>query len=508
MKKYHLPNFKDLDSPDRFDRLVDVFVDAKTAKILPARQDSLKTSPRIHIEQSRVLSMRNRLFALGYLDKNQENPIFDETLKTAILEFQEDAMLKATGSIDPLTWQAILELTNLESTISLERWYHAEMPLPVLEKAIYWRLFIFGFLADPFQPRNRRVEKAMADFQEVIWRLKIKTTAFDDLFSKQSVAILFDLDQLLETVSKAWINDQFQLKEVDRQNRSDRKFNNFLGCLAKVELELYGYDVQLNGKNDLKTPRNKKKSAPRYTLFRALMQFWQDTGSDKQSAWSNAQQIDGRLFIEFIQILKNPEALQQDSPSEHLYNMLIQEDESLLKKVWNHIQNIGHKIWDGIKRAWSWLFHKVAKVVKKTTHWIKNLGKLALHFAQQAFPIINSMMEAVKDTVSILSHRTFPNSNPASLSIRHDLDFDFTFFYNQSADKATYQPLLKDFQNKSTIFGLGIEIMANLIDILIDIGQKLVLGLGLSWFGFIISLVHSVKSLRELGLMTEAVTTK
>ena len=143
-------------------------------------------------------------------------------------------------------------------------------------------------------------------------------------------------------------------------------------------------------------------------------------------------------------------------------------------------------------------------MVKKTANWIKNISKLAFHFASQAFPVMDSLIIAVKETVSVLVHRIFPGSNPAILSIRHDLDFDFTFFYNQSVEAATYQPLLTKFQNKASIFQIGIEIMANLIDMLIEIGRKLISG-AVGWLRFIIALVHSIKQLRQLGLLVERI---
>jgi len=257
----------------------------------------------------------------------------------------------------------------------------------------------------------------------------------------------------------------------------------------------------LNGVNDFKAPPKEQYDAADYISFNALKQFWMDTGLDEHQAWGKAQQLDGLLFNKFLQILKHPESLHHQSPSDHVFNLLSENDDDLQQNVWKSIQKLEHRIWDGLKRVWSWLCSRLHKFIHKTEAWVKNLSKLALHYARQAFPVVDSIVEAVVDTVSMLTHKVFPGSRPNTLYIQHNLDFDFSLFINADAQPKDYFPLLEKFHLQSNVFGTGISIMGTLIDTIIQLSKKIILGLG--WLGFILGLVHSVKELKSLGLMAE-----
>ncbi len=73
---------------------------------------------------SRIKTIRNRLFNLGYIEQDTGTGHLDDTIRDGIKVFQREAGLKVDGWIgEKETWPALQDLVSFETPINIKKWF-------------------------------------------------------------------------------------------------------------------------------------------------------------------------------------------------------------------------------------------------------------------------------------------------------------------------------------------------------------------------------------------------
>jgi hypothetical protein len=497
---YNIPAFESMGSLDRHDNLVYLVQDAATQGVFPTQSSSKSVDIAKAVQQSKIATFRKRLYLLGYLQVADPTPA-DDDLNAALNQFQSEANMVITGQFDQNTWHALEALTSFEHPIHLQQWYEDQTPSPALMRAIRLRLFVFGWLKHEFDSPDRKVKSALEQFTEVAALFNLSPTPLNADFSQETISLLFDQDRILKAVAQSWEGTSFQLNPATgiREKKAEKIIQPFLVNLAKVELWLHGYNPLLNGEDDFEVPNTEDYSPSDYLTFHTCYEFWLDSGLEPQFAWGYASKIDGNIFQKIYQAHQEGTDIDHSISSQYVYETLSQEDPDIVHKVWQNIQSLGSRIWDGLKRAWNWLKNKIGSLIRKATTWVSNLARMAYHYAFKSFPTLAGIVNAVKSTVTLLTHKVFPGSTAGTVLIQHDLDFDFHLFFNEKASSEQTIPVIQTFISKAAVFRIGLEIMGIMLSSLITVGKQVILGGG--WLGFIMALIKIVPDLKQVGVL-------
>ncbi len=501
---YQLPKLQNLESPDRFDEL-DVILDKAhvtgALSLLPKKEEDVRLKD---MHESRIRTLRTRLYLLQYLPRDNRSPEIDEKLKNAIFQFQGEANLKQDKWVGPKTWTALQELISFEHPSNLSRWYEDDNIPAALKRAIKLRLFVFGFLPSKQAKDEKKLHKAIQSYAQVARILRLKDNPISPDLGYETVNLLFDQDHIASQLSKA--GETFMMhRPPDVSDKKARQMvRKFIICFAKVELWLLGYDVSLDGTATFDAPSKStrhKYNPDNYPVFHSLNTFWEEHGKTKKIARQFADRITGYFFNVLLQIQEEGERIQMPNQSDHVYEMLAKEKEDVLDKIWNNIKAIGSRIWDGIKRVWRWFKSLIKKVVKKISTWVRNIARLAYRYALNAFPVVKHIVKVTKETVSFLTHKTLKDSDVNHIVINRDNDFDYRIYVNPTRDSQTVQDILTKFKGQARIFRVGMSVLGLLVGTLVTVITSVAKAAG--WFGLILALLKIYSKLKEIGAILE-----
>ncbi len=82
---YRLPELDGFSAPDRFDEIDSIFTQAKEKGViapLPGTHEEVRLT---ELNESRICTIRTRLYLLGYLKRDNHSPRIGDRLKSAIL---------------------------------------------------------------------------------------------------------------------------------------------------------------------------------------------------------------------------------------------------------------------------------------------------------------------------------------------------------------------------------------------------------------------------------------
>jgi len=503
---YRLPELEALEAPERFDKLEVVLEKAAEDGViapLPGSEEEQGARGK-DLQESRVRTIRTRLYLLGYLKRDNESPEIDDKLKEAIQSFQADAGLKADRWVGPKTWTALQELVSFEHPSNVGEWFEDGRLRPAALRAVKLRLFVLGLL-DSKQCRDEaRLEQGLARFVLLADLLKLHAEPLSPTLELATIQVLFDQDRISERLGEAGETFLSHRPEHIRERDAKRAVRRFVICCAKVELWLLGYEVPLDGKARLKSPPKSCHHAhwpARYPLFHALYTFWKDNGQRRKEARRSAADVTGILFRTLQEAQEEGGSISDPGYSERLYAELINEDAGTMGEIWGQIKAIGSRIWDGIKRVWRWFKSLFRKAVRRVTTWAKNVARLAYRYALNAFPRIRQILKITKETASFLLHKVLPESDPNHIVIRRDRDCDYLVYVNPGRSSERVERVLSRFGERARRFSFGVRILGLLVSTLIAVMKRVALGAG--WFGLILALVKIYSRLRELEVLLD-----
>ncbi len=480
-----LPDLAPLPGDERIEEIDALLTQATEEGVvpeLPATEEEVLAKPQL---PGQVLSARTWLYLLGYLRKRQlDVPEIDNPLRRAIREFQTEAQLEVDGWIGEQTWSALQQLVSFEAPIELDRWFESNgAPTPALERSVKARLHVLGFCRSR-QPRSpSRVRRALKRFAIIAEMLGLAEGRLMSAIVPATVRVLFDQDRILERLGQA--GNDFS---------TDRRGRKFVICVAKVELFLHGFDIHPDGNARFDCPDQKIYPTGRYPLYHAMRSFWQGLGVSDSEARVRALKVTGQLFRELAALDADPVATSGDADLESLVSAVEAADEGEKRRIWNRLQRLGARIWDGMRRAFRWMRKLLGRGLRKVAGRACNIARLLGHHAGRIAAAMKKILAVLKETVAFLFEDELAGSDPEQIVIRKE-GLDFDLFIVAGADPERVRSLVDRFQEQAERFALAVRIVGLLVATVIDVAKKVALG---GWLGLLVALVKIVPRAREM----------
>ncbi len=453
---------------------------------------------------SYILALRSRLIDLGYLGESVERRSttrLDEPLKSAIRRFQAEARLKQDGWAGPQTWRVLQQLVSFEDGQDPERWQGLRHHLnsPAISRAVYLRLYVLGFFDWEDKPHTRtdfnpasnaRFRNALAAFLDAARRLGLTPATRDPAIDMGSLGALFGHDRLVGALAAhpGIVEDASYLQLVD--------------AVARIELWLLGYDVNVGRPGSVFRPRRPgPHGGPRIKVTKlslALEDFW-----SHQPAISRPGSGEGRRAVtpEFFARLVALEAMEEtsdDLSEADLVRRVSELPQSDLDALKAKLTDIATSIWDGIRRVVRWIGRFIRHIASSALNLLKNIARFVAFRARSAFTTVKQAMGIVYRGVVYMVNRRFAGSDARHLWIEHGVDFDADQFINLEAQPAAVARIRQEYHRDSLVFGAACRILGDLLAILRRVAGLFATGVA-GWFHLLLSLAWLARTLRAIG---------
>ena len=501
---YRLPQLDGFSAPDRFDEVDSIFAQALEKGVvapLPGTQEEVRLT---ELNESRICTIRTRLYLLGYLKRDNHSSSIGDKLKSAIHQFQIEAGLEADSWVGRQTWTALQELVSFEHPSNLDKWFAKEPLKPALQRAIKLRLFVLGFLPSKQTRDNDKVQAALEKFVAVAEVLRLHDGPLLPGLVHETIKVLFDQDALAAQLGRAG-KDFMKYRPADiTEKAAGRLVYKFTVCCAKIELWLLGYDVPLDGRAKYDTPGRSEIHSylpARYPTFHAFYSFWLQNDQNEKDARKLAAGVTGFFYETLLDLQQKGDRIADADQSEQLYKVLVKEKKNNLESIWEQIKTIGSRIWDGLKRVWRWLKSIIKKVAKKIGIWVKNIARLAYQYALNAFPIARRLINITKATVSFLVRKTLKDSDVNHIVINRNHDYDYRLYVNPGGNRDKTKATLTAFYRQAYLFNIGMRVLGILASTLVTVIKGVPLGGG--WFGLLLALLRIYTPLKKLSNLLE-----
>ncbi len=379
-------------------------------------------------------TLRNRLFRLGYLEKDSERDRIDATLQGGIKNFQRDADLTVDGWVGMQTWQALQELFAFEPVTELDRWLNNPKASVAVNRAAHLRLISFGLLGKRDQASDESIDDGLKRWPKVLNITEFPLAANPE--RNQLIAALFDYDKLAAHVTAQRALIRKQLKKLPDKPRALLK--RFIVNLVSIELWLLGYDgVRPDGKAPRLTrkrrPRRQVRGRVRYNyspFYTACRTFWKDCDLSREHAEDAV--LLTRTLGGLADIETEPEDRQRERRvrSRQLIRVL-DKDTERLQKNWSPAE-FGGRLWDGVKRLWRLLRGLLKRAVSWLLDRAKQFARAAWQAAAEAFSLLKRGIKQFTSAVGLLFSGEVAGSNQ-TIALHHDRDFDFSLFLARGA---------------------------------------------------------------------------
>jgi hypothetical protein len=442
------------------------------------------------LQPDEVRLLRGRLFALGYLDVDNERGDFDAALETAWRAFDLEAGLP--GSDLRASWQALEELVSFETERAvaerMAEWCARPKRTAALRRAAHLRLFSLGLA--PLGPRPRdtgdELERGLEDFAQLL-------ALFDPVapppaaLSAPLLSRLFDQDAWVARFEEMGETVRFfQPESAGHRERVENRerVTSFVLAIARIELWLQGYAA-------LPRPRTARDAQGlSETVRRAMLDFWADQPEDARPSKQDRATADGRFFARLRAL--GEEAAREGERSDALLER-VEADRDLQRRVRDEARSLSARIWDGVKRAASWVWALFKRVATGVRQLARNTARLLLRGAARVWGVIRASVRAVAETATFLFRETMRGSDPAHLIIRHDGDFDLTLLVSASRDDVKALALTHQLLLRARLAEVGMRIAGHVAQLLRSALTRVAFG----WLGLALALYRSAQTLLE-----------
>ncbi len=364
----------------------------------PAHQPEAALGGKANTVRAPVIA--ENLFLLGYLaDKSDDGLSTDPAARgrflSAVERFQRDANLKPDRWVGEKTWWALRRLVTFETDTHMTDFLRDGTAGPALARAVRLRLFALGVLTrGPGEgPAYDRLPlAALGRFRELTRYLGFADEERPDPLTL--IERVFDHDRIVAGIADSpRVEDDtegriegFEIDTATMPQSTLELLQRFLVSVAKVELWLLGFDVDIDRRLDYPvlgirkgTPRNKG-------LRGELRRFWRELAG-RPEEWSKklVRFITPALFQAFARI-EAADAVTAEQPDGD-------ESREVLERVGNRPRPIeehwaagralGMRLWDGLKRIWRWIVRRVRRILEIG----RNLARAFFVYATKAFRI-------------------------------------------------------------------------------------------------------------------------
>ncbi len=453
---------------------------------------------------SRIKTIRNRLFCLGYIEKDTGTGHLDDTIKNGIKAFQSEAGLQVDGWIgEKETWPALQELVSFETPIDLKKWFNPSGPKPVLCRAIGLRLFVLGLNEAKPKSANEDIRTGIKKFGQIWDKLKFAKPTLPVGINPEWVERLFDMDTITKNLSK--VSTPLNRKLIQESH-------SLIINAAKIELWLKGYHVKPNGydlkqtnktldtsgltKMDIwkwsKTLSQKNTVKKSIRFYRGLHSFWVEQGKDDDTADELSVNF-LKKFQLFFKIMDEEVSRENEfdaNEAQEKIEAFVNEKHDQLPNIWDNVKRFGARIWDGIRRAWGWFKRMVSSTVKKIKKIGLNMSRIIYNFTLGSFTVLSNIMKSIGRTIQFIVDPVMPGSDLKHVLFIKDGDFDPRAIINETAQGDEVNNCCRVLEYEVRKFSFGCRVIGTFVVILMEVLTK-------GWAGYF-SLVFALVKLRQL----------
>jgi len=429
----------------------------------------------------------------------------------ALEDFQAEAGLDADAWAGPVTWRALQQLVTFEVATAVGNWFDPEQqPRPALVRAIRLRLFALGLLGR--RPAQGPPELPQAEL-DAFWILccRLRISSFGDPRPElpELLSLLFDQDRLLEAVVTTTRTAQiggrerqvFSYAKLTRERRRevDREVAQFLACMAKIELWLLGFDVDITHVGNYPVYRfDLGKTRSNQKLRRALDAFFDQL--DRRDRRLRAS-LTPELFAAFL----DPAAPPTDTPETSTDKA--QEDTDFSREVaealrdgdrlgsaWELGRQLGMKLWDGMRRLLRWLrrgLHRILEVGR-------NLARAFFRYAMNGYAMARGACIEVAQALGQYVRGSIPTGSTIQLLIERDGDMRLIL------PKEAPAPVTTAAIRALRLFAAGLQLGARLLALLLRVLRSVAAGALGGWARLLWLLVQGYRDMRPLWLQLRA----
>ncbi len=459
----------EISSPDqieqylaRYELLGGAIEDAREKDIISPLPDSEPVASADYA-RSRILTIRNRLFNLGYLKSDNKKARLDKTLKSGIAGFQRDAAKTIDGFVidgwvGEQTWTALQELVSFEETSNILRWFNDGEACPALIRATHLRLYALGLIdAKPGQFVKDFIP-SLQHFGDICRILTLSGNTVSPSLCQPTIALLFDQDALIKRLAQC---------TAPKKNPERKIIQSFVMNMARIELWMLGFAIEPDGsQTDLAAMLNRNIELKiRSSMFKALKSYWAYHKGDSSKANIPALLFVKSSFPDFFKQLVIDTSTDAGMDADEIYDCL-NENHISLDTVWEHVKSFGSRLWDGLKRLWGWFKNMVRKVAGSILSFTENISRLAYQYILHSYEGVKAVIRGFTDSVFYLVSTEIKTPEHVKTVIRHDADFDFKVLVHDADKPADVTALAETMEIRSRIFNISSRILASLIALL------------------------------------------
>jgi len=450
----------------------------------------------------RVSVARNRLYCLGYLWKDNQRLAPDADFSDALADFQQEAGLPATRSLDAATWLALEQLVAFESDTRLGRWYRRRTAPPVLIRAVRLRLTAFGLIDRLAKPtidklkltaQEHELAQGLQDFTRVARLLNLSDEPLQPDFSIATLGVLFEQDQLVERLARMGRGMCVSHRPGAGRDEilADRSLVvNFVRSIARIELWLAGFATK---------PRYQYQyeyGGLELSLNQAMPEFWKSLPVPERPAGGELLDISGRFFTCLQRLADTATQSRIDTIVDQ-----VMSNRETAKGVRDQMASLGARLWDGVRRAARWLFSIIAAGFRAVANLVTNLARLVRSAALSVYKNVRLLLQCCADSVKFILHTQFRPAASGSVILMRDMDFDFSLFIQERADPAQLVTLLSEFVLRCRLFAITARIAGRLAAMLMLVVRRTLIG---GWFGLALVLARLSRDARQILRLARA----
>lgn len=384
------------------------------------------------LPQSRVRAARSWLHALGYLAQDQDRADYDLGLEMAVRAFQKDAGLRIDGWIgEAETWPRLQELVAFEQSLELDFWtLPNRQPKPALKRAVRTRLTLYGFDRNKGRFDDTTLVRDVLEFFSVLDLLGAAPFGFPRSPAER-IARVMDHDRHLTAIAEGAEMTRVQAllsNPEDDRDTAGRAFGLMLN-VAKIELWLaQGAEVDLMVSHRGRVGFGGFLAIP-MAIRRDMAQYmtWVDEEvpgiSGLRRAYKRAIRADDSrnavvLFLQTVARFGQVDDPMAEDRIEQLHVFYGGDDNDVPRRAQTTAEKLAEprrlrsRLWDGIRRIWSWL--KLA--LKKAIATGRRVLKLAADLASYAFQVATRGLRQVARAITGF----FQHAKVAIVRTNHD----------------------------------------------------------------------------------------
>ncbi|MDT8399192.1 MAG: peptidoglycan-binding domain-containing protein [Pseudomonadales bacterium] len=450
---------------------------------------------------------RTYLWLLGFLKRDNGKHVIDRELRQAIAAFQSELGMPADGRLDDITRRSLYRLTSFDQQVA-GSWLTRLAP-ELLARAVHLRLFSYGLLKRPPPCRTRTLTGArLADYRQSL------TLALEDFvrlssllgfarglltpgFNAAVLALLFDHNRLVQSMPVA--GDGFRLlpphPQLPLRDRAARTLvKGFISNLALVELWLLGYDVR-PGNFSAEGPHGEEGQG---SLFSALDKFARDRRLD---VVNNHSIMLGAWFFREVHTIQQ-EGSTEDAFEATELDALLHDHQKMasLEKVY---KTLGARLFDGIKRAVSWVKGFLRKALGTLQRWLRNIARVLHRSAAAVYRQLQAIVRVVVMGFDYFFRSPVPGSDTGNVHIRKTADFDMVVSISSGATAEGISAFFSALDLRLRAMRLGGRFIAEIWRLVQSVIEATAATLG--WLGLLFVLVKlGMWGKRALAMAEEA----